>query len=149
MEALQETSPLSLEEVLRRYGTLTYKNVGTSMLPLIKQGRDVFTLKARDGRRCEKYDVVLFRRGGRWIMHRVIKVRPDDYVIRGDNCYTEETGVHDEDIAAVMTEFVRKGKTHRVTEWPYRLYARVWTALFPLRKAARDLWHLMKKRTEP
>ena len=27
------------EEYLKRYGTLTYKNTGTSMLPLLKQGQ--------------------------------------------------------------------------------------------------------------
>lgn len=33
------------EEYLRKYHTLTYKNVGASMLPLLKQGRDSFTVR--------------------------------------------------------------------------------------------------------
>ena len=33
------------EEYLRKYHTLTYKNVGVSMLPLLKQGRDSFTVR--------------------------------------------------------------------------------------------------------
>ena len=36
---------LSYEEYLRKYHTLTYKNVGVSMLPLLKQGRDSFTVR--------------------------------------------------------------------------------------------------------
>ena len=33
------------EECLEKYGTLTYRNVGVSMLPLLKQGRDIFTVR--------------------------------------------------------------------------------------------------------
>ena len=36
---------LSYEEYLRKFHTLTYKNVGVSMLPLLKQGRDSFTVR--------------------------------------------------------------------------------------------------------
>ena len=37
----------SYEEYLRKYHTLTYKNVGVSMLPLLKQGRDSFTVRMK------------------------------------------------------------------------------------------------------
>ena len=50
---------LSYEEYLRKYHTLTYKNVGVSMLPLLKQGRDSFTVcEVKQGESCKLWDVV-------------------------------------------------------------------------------------------
>ena len=52
------------EEYLRKYHTLTYKNVGVSMLPLLKQGRDPFTVREmKQGESCKLWDVVLYIRG--------------------------------------------------------------------------------------
>ena len=54
---------LSYEEYLRKYHTLTYKNVGVSMLPLLKQGRDSFTVReVKQGESCKLWDVVLYKR---------------------------------------------------------------------------------------
>ena len=47
---------ITFEEYLGRYGTLTYKNVGVSMLPLIRQGRDAFILRAvKPGETLKKF----------------------------------------------------------------------------------------------
>ena len=52
---------VSYEEYLRKYHTLTYKNVGVSMLPLLKQGRDSFTVhEVKPDESCKIWDVVLY-----------------------------------------------------------------------------------------
>ena len=48
------------EEFLEQNDSMTYGNVGVSMMPLLKQGRDLFTVKKKGGERCKKYDVVLY-----------------------------------------------------------------------------------------
>ena len=117
----------SIENYLEQNGVLTYSNVGVSMLPLIKQGRDLFTVRKKGNERCKKGDVVLYRRPPDcYVLHRVIEVRPDDYVIMGDNCVTKESGIRDEDIIGVLVSFVRKGKEHSVNEKGYRFYSSVW-----------------------
>ena len=40
---------LSYEEYLEKYGTMTYSNVGISMMPLLRQGKDLFTVRKKDG----------------------------------------------------------------------------------------------------
>ena len=52
----------SYEEFLEANGELTYTNVGTSMMPLLRQGRDLFTVRKKTEERCRAGDVVLYRR---------------------------------------------------------------------------------------
>lgn len=128
------------EDYLAEHGELIYTNVGTSMLPMIKQGRDLFTLKKKTEARCKKYDVVLYRiPSGRYVMHRIVEVREHDYVILGDNCPNKEYGITDDDILGVLTRFVRRGKEYSVEHRGYRLYAAVWYAVYPLRRFIKKL----------
>ena len=124
----------TIEDFLASSGKVTYSNVGTSMLPLLHQGRDLFTVCKKTEARCKKYDVVLYHGSqGRYILHRVIKVRQDDYVIRGDNCINKEYGITDDDILGVMSGFIRNGKTISTDDLGYRVYSVLWCAIAPVR----------------
>ena len=115
---------MTFEEVLEREGRLVYTNVGISMLPLLRQGKDLFVVEKRGPERLRAGDVVLYRRPpNQYVLHRIVKVRERDYVILGDNCVNREYGITDEDILGVPTGFVREGKHHTVTEKGYRLYS--------------------------
>ena len=134
MVLMRLMNKLSYEEYLRDNDTLVYRNTGVSMLPLLKQGRDLFVVSKKTPQRCKKYDVVLFKRNDKYILHRIIKVNAGDYTARGDNCINAEYGVKDEDIIGVMTSFVRKGKERTVKNFWYKLYSRLWTNLYFLRR---------------
>ena len=112
----------SFEEVLARDGKLIYTGVGTSMLPMLRQRRDLLIIE-RPGRTLRKYDVPLYRRdSGKYVLHRVLKVRRDGYVLCGDNQWRREYGITDRQIIGVLTAFVRDGKEIPVTDRRYRLY---------------------------
>ena len=53
---------MTYEEYLEKNGEMTYTNRGVSMLPLLKQDRDMFTVRRKGEERCRKYDVILYRR---------------------------------------------------------------------------------------
>ena len=125
---------ISYEEYLEKNGSLTYSNVGVSMMPLLREGKDLFKVKKKDKRRCRRGDVVLYRRPpDKYVLHRVIEVRPKDYVILGDNCVKKEYGIKDSDIIGVMTGFVRNGKEHTVKELSYHIYTDYILHTIPIR----------------
>ena len=126
---------MTYEEYLEQNGEMTYTNRGISMLPLLKQGRDLFTIRKKGAERCQKYDVVLYRRlPESYVLHRIVAVRPDDYILLGDNCLNKETGITDRDIIGVMTGYVRKGKTHSTDDFGYMLYSRWIVLTYPVRR---------------
>ena len=125
------------EEELRLHGRLIYTNVGDSMLPLLRQNRDLLIVERRPEGRCKKYDVVLYKRpSGQYVLHRILKVRKDSYVICGDNRRRREFGVPDEWIFGVLTGIVRDGKEMKVTDRKYRFYVHLWCDFFWIRAAA-------------
>lgn len=117
MIALYKNRP----EVLRFSGEYkTYMNRRGNMQPMLRQGRDLFTVAPKGPERCKKYDVVLYRRpSDPYVLHRIIEVRPDSYVILGDNCIAKEYGIRDEDILGVLTSFQHNGHTISVSDWGY------------------------------
>ena len=123
------------EEQLARHGKIIHTNVGVSMLPLLRQNRDVMIIERPSGR-LKKYDCALYKsRGGKYILHRVIKVREEDYVICGDNCVTFERGITDEQIIGVLTGIIRGDKTILTDNPWYKLYYHVWCDLIYVRIA--------------
>ncbi len=135
-----------IEHYLKDNGTLTYSNVGVSMMPLLRQGKDLFTVKRKDSRRCKAGDVVLYRRPpNKYVLHRVIEVRQNDYVILGDNCINKEYGISDKDIIGIMTGYVRGAKAHTVSDRSYRVYTWVIMHTIPLRTAVKRLVVLPKR----
>lgn len=135
----------SFEEILAKEGRLIYSNVGDSMWPLIREGRDLLVIEKPSGK-LKKYDVPLYRRdSGQYVLHRVLKVRENDYVICGDNRRHKETGITDRHVLGVLTAIIRDGKELPVTDRRYRLYVRLWCGLFPLRVFALKGIHVFKR----
>lgn len=121
------------EDIIERDGRLVYTNVGDSMRPLIRQDRDLLIIEKASGR-LKKYDVPLYRRdSGQYVLHRILKVRDNDYVICGDNRYHKEYGITDKHIIGVLTAVVRDGKELSVSDPKYRAYVHLWCDLFPIR----------------
>lgn len=124
-------APQTTEDFLRFHGTLIHHIKGISMEPLLRQGRDVVILKACQA--AHLHDVVLFkRRNGQYVLHRITKVHLKSYEITGDNCMLPET-VYPDQLLAVMTHFVRKGKKHSVDEPSYLRYVKIWHSTYALR----------------
>ena len=123
------------EKELETYGKVISTNVGDSMMPLLRQGKDLMVIERRPKGRCRKYDAVLYKLGDKYILHRILKVREKDYVICGDHRIRREYGVTDDQIIGVMTAVVRDGREIPVTDPKYRFYVHLWCDFYHIRAA--------------
>lgn len=139
-------SKSTFEEELKEKGVLVYTNVGTSMRPLIRQGKDVMIIKSFDNCcKLKKMDVPLYKReNGQYVLHRIIKVTKDGHVIRGDNTYSNEYGVTDHQIIGVLTGVIRNGKEISVNSFGYKVYSYLWLYTYYIRKVV--VWMKRKNR---
>lgn len=95
------------KEIIDKQGFYIATPVGTSMMPLIRERIDTVRLEKPKGR-CKKYDVIMYqRKNGIYVLHRIMKVKKDSYVLCGDNQAVLERGVTDDMIIGVMTGFYR------------------------------------------
>lgn len=103
---------ISIEEELARHGRGFFQTVGDSMEPLLHDHYTTVVIEKPAGR-LRKNDVALFYRPGgtfsgqpqgRYVLHRVVKVRKGGYLICGDN-RTYREPVPEAWILGVMTGF--------------------------------------------
>jgi hypothetical protein len=124
----------TFEEELENHGNLVYTCVGRSMKPLLRQGRDLVEIvKKQPNKRCGKYDAVLYKRGEKYILHRILEVTPEGYVIAGDHNYTREYDITDRQILGVLTAVVRDGRRIDVNDKLYRVYVHMWCDFYHVR----------------
>ena len=127
----------SLMEIVRLQletgGKANLAVTGSSMLPMLRQGRDsVILVPAKEGLRVG--DIALYEpREGKYVLHRVMKLTPEGYLFCGDNQAVYEP-VAREKIIARVDGYVRHGKQHSLSSFGYLLYKFIWVRLFFLRK---------------
>lgn len=125
----------SIKDILDKYGQYTGLTKGDSMWPLIHEQKDNVIVLKNEGR-LEKYDIpVYILKSGKYVMHRIIEVRKDDYVVLGDNLLTKEY-ITDDMICGKLVGFYKNGKKYIDCENNklYKFYSKVWVALFPVRR---------------
>lgn len=114
------------EDSLRENGYTICSPISGSMKPLIRPHIDSAVFVPPE--HIRKYDVVLYRRNGQAIMHRVISISGDTCFIRGDNSnYTEKVPLRD--IFGVMRGFYRGKRYVNVKNCVYLAYMHCWVSL--------------------
>ena len=118
---MEQIEKQTIEEVLLSHGKYVGPTVGVSMLPMLKNRRDTIVVLAKT-ERLKRLDVALYRRGEDYVLHRVLQPIEGGYIIRGDNCYSDEK-VPENAVIGVLSEFFRKGKHFYCTDKKYLKYA--------------------------
>ena len=117
-----------LEPIIRKKisegGKVIIEPKGTSMLPIIIQGEDKVELSPVSGQ-LKKYDIVFYkRRNGKFVLHRIIAVRKNDYILRGDNQIINEYGITDDMIIAVATAIIKDSKVIKTNDREFIKYSK-------------------------
>ena len=118
---------MNIEKVLEEKGYLMTAPFGTSMLPFIRPQRDIIVVRKYQGEaKCR--DVILYRRvGGKLVLHRILEVGADSYVLCGDNQYIKEYGVKKEQVLGVLEGVYRDEKYIDCKKGRgYKVYVRLW-----------------------
>ncbi len=127
-----EREKYKIEEVLAEKGVYVGPTVGVSMLPMLKNRRDTIVVRPKT-ERLKPLDVALYKRGDAYVLHRVLQPVEGGYIIRGDNCYSDEH-IPEDDVFGVLTEFFRKDKHIYCTDKKYLRYAKNRVKNYPMRR---------------
>lgn len=110
-------------EALKVQDEIATLTSGTSMRPMLRQHRDVVIIKRPD-RELKKGDVVLYAgKNDKFVLHRIMRFKGDELIIRGDNNYFTERGIKKSDIIGILKEFYRDGKYVSCSDsFKYKIY---------------------------
>ena len=119
---MREIYPV-LQEVIDSGGEFRLSPRGTSMLPLLREGRDSVVLVAKGD--LKKRQICLYRRtDGSFVLHRILVFdKVGEPVFCGDNQTKREYGIKREDVIAVVAAIYRGEKRKSVTSFSVRLYS--------------------------
>ncbi|MFQ9516151.1 MAG: hypothetical protein ACLRZ9_10015 [Eubacterium sp.] len=131
--SMEELVPL-IKEQIDNNGEVTFTPKGTSMLPMLRHNKDTVTLGKAESP-LKKYQVVFYlRKNGQYVLHRVVKIEKNGYVMRGDNQFFDEPGIEENQIIGVVQGFTRKGREYSCEDFLYLLYCKVWVNTVTIRK---------------
>lgn len=119
---------------------------GTSMLPMLRDRKDTVVLQEKKGK-LKKYDLPLYKRAdGSFVLHRIVGIDKEGYIMSGDNHDFKEYPVTDEQIIAVVTAYIKDGKRISTDSLGYKIYCR-WHCNFGklLRKVKYRLARMVKR----
>jgi len=112
---------LSIRQALEKHKRIIQPIKGSSMLPMLDEDKDAVELVAVQGR-LKKFDLPLYqRRNGQLVLHRIIAVKKNYYLICGDNS-TQVEKVPMDWIVAVASGFYKDGKYVSCQDGEYLAY---------------------------
>ena len=121
--AKMQNKKVNIKELLNSDGKFIGTTVGVSMRPMIISGRDVVVIEKKT-KRLKPLDVALYMRNDKdYVLHRVLKVTDDGYIIRGDNCYSDEI-VKEDEVIGVLTQYFKKEKPIMMDDKKYLRYVK-------------------------
>jgi len=121
---MSELSPL-MAEAVNNAGEVTFTVTGNSMLPLLRHRRDKVSIVKPDKNILKKCDIPLFvRKDGKYILHRIVAVKTDGYVVIGNNQCIKEYPVLNSQIIGVVKGIWRNGKYISCDSFGYKVYCR-------------------------
>jgi hypothetical protein len=96
-------------EVVRSYGGARLKVSGASMLPAVWPG-DVITVRPRHIAALQPGQVVLYRREGMLVPHRITRIRGGVLTTRGDSVGHDDPPVRESDLVGQVVCVEHKGR---------------------------------------
>ena len=111
--------------VLNETGSVRIPVNGRSMRPFLKEGRDKVILTKADAHSIKKGDIVVYKKGDAYILHRVVSLDGGVISIMGDNENNPDCGISPESVVATVECVERNGKVINKNHPLWQFYSRV------------------------
>ncbi|MBE5773447.1 MAG: hypothetical protein E7337_05880 [Clostridiales bacterium] len=118
---------------------------GSSMNPFLIHYRDTIFFKKPD---CalRRGDMVFYQRdSGQYVMHRILRVKPEGLYIVGDAQTEIEGPVREDQVFAIITRVKRKGKMIGPDDFWWKFFEGPWLCIVPLRRIIMWLYALVHR----
>ena len=120
--------------------------LGSSMAPFVVHERDTIYFK-RPERELKKGDIAFFQRNnGQYVVHRIYKIKGDEYYFVGDNQTLIEGPIEKGQIFATVTRVIRKGKEIRPGDPWWLFFQKIWINMIPLRRITIKAYGLIRRK---
>ena len=138
-----------IEKYIKENGEFVAIPVGTSMYPMLRNRRDSVYLVRYNGEGLKKYDLPVYKRdNGQQVMHRCLGKDENGYIMCGDNQWTLEHGIREDQIIAVAKGFYRDEKYIPNENRLYRFYYKLWAKNLFIRKCILRVIHKIIPRSK-
>lgn len=119
---------------------------GSSMTPFLGHGRDTIFFSAPE-RELRRGDMVFYQRdNGQFVMHRIWKVKRDEYYIVGDAQTIIEGPIRRDQIFARITKVNRKGKMISNGDFWWEFFEKAWIRMVPMRPVIMKFYSVVSGR---
>lgn len=137
----------NIELCIKELGCALVPITGTSMLPLLEEGKALAEVEASDKKQLKKGDVVLYKKNDNTlVLHRIIKIEGDDnFKVLGDHQFKNAEQIKGEQIIAVARAFFINGRYVDGKNPIYRVYKKIWLSSLTLRRFCLCLLSIKKK----
>lgn len=124
----------SVKDCLHRGQSIVIRIRGNSMLPFLRDNRDLVTLRAVAPGDLKTGTIILFKYKTKYLLHRIVKKKRTNFYLRGDNnwSFRFETCAA-EDIQGVVVAIERNGRKIPCDSWKWRFCSYLWMKSHPLR----------------
>lgn len=136
---------ITIEEGMKINGYHLSTIVGDSMMPLLRNRIDMVKVIPVEGM-LKRYDLPLYKRPtGEYVLHRIVKVKKNHYVICGDNRFNREK-VPFNWIVGVAETIYKDDKEISINDPQYKAYVKKICKTYWPRRISNKLKKLVKRK---
>lgn len=136
----------AIQEYLKEGRRVRLSVTGTSMCPFLMEKRDSVELSYAEFYEIKKGDiVVILRKNGQYILHRVINKTEKCFYIAGDAQQEIEGPLYPRQLIAVVTSVWRKKKHIQCSNLCWKVLSGVWIKVLPFRYTIMKIHRSMLK----
>lgn len=134
-----------ITDYLKQDGYVVAIPTGSSMWPMLRAKHDSVVLEPLQGRLQRRQVALVQQADGQYVLHRVVEVHDQDYLLCGDNQWIPAPHAGDAQIRGVVSGFFRGSRYIACNSRLYRFYSWLWCSVWPVRRIFLRFFALVRR----